>query len=355
MKRRKRLNEILPENPGILATINASFPLNFFDDTTQEGRNRIAAMDYDYIWSNSGEKLASLIAEKQYDEDTETLDMTKLSKIIGMRYAEKWNLMWEALTVEYDILENYNRTETESTDREATETDGLKENVTESVADTEGQTGTITDVLDGEVKDSGTVTDVLDGEVKDSGTVTDVLDGETNNTGTDNLATTRSTTRTENETIDGDLFGFNSSNASNADKSTRDYDDSLTETGSDNRTLNTKVERDDTNTRTLNTTTETDNTNTKTLNTTTETDNTNTRTLNTTKTNNHTANNSKASDRTGRTVEDITRRLTVAGNIGVMSNEQMQEQRLLLLNKWFEFYQNVVYRDIDNILALSIY
>lgn len=327
MKRRKRLNEILPENPGILATINASFPLNFFDDSTQEGRNRIAAMDYDYIWSNSGEKLASLIAEKQYDEDTETLDMTKLSNIIGMRYADKWNLMWEALTVEYDILENYNRTETESTDRESNETDGLTESVTESVNDTEGQ--------------SGTITDVLDGEVNDSGTVADVLDGETHNTGTDTLANTRSTTRTENETIDGDLFGFNSSSASNADKSTRKYDDSLTETGSDNRTLNTTVKRDDTNTRTLNTTT--------------ETDNTNTRTLNTTKTNNHTANNSKASDRTGRTVEGITRRLTVAGNIGVMSNEQMQEQRLILLNKWFEFYQNVVYRDIDNILALSIY
>lgn len=327
MKRRKRLNEILPENPGILATINASFPLNFFDDSTQEGRNRIAAMDYDYIWSNSGEKLASLIAEKQYDEETETLNLTKLSNIIGMRYADKWNLMWEALTVEYDILENYNRTETESTDRDATETDGLTESVTESVADTEGQ--------------SGTITDVLDGEVKDSETVTDVLDGETKNTVTDTLATTSSTTRTENETINGDIFGFNSSNASHADKSTRDYDDSLTEIRTDDRTLNTKIERDDTNTRTLNTKTETDNTNTK--------------TLNTTKTNNHSANNSKASDRTGRTIEEITRRLTVAGNIGVMSNEQMQEQRLLLLNKWFEFYQNVVYRDIDNILALSIY
>lgn len=355
MKRRKRLNEILPESPGILATINSSFPLNFFDNSTQEGRNRIAAMDYDYIWSNSGEKLASLIAEKQYNEETETLDMTKLSNIIGMRYADKWNLMWEALTVEYDILENYNRTETESTERDATETDGLTESATESVSDTEANTGTITDVLDGEVKDSGTVTDVLDGEVNDSGTVTDVLDGETNNSGTDTLATTSSTTRTENETIDGDLFGFNSSNASHADKSTRDYDDSLTESSNETRTLNTKVERDDQNTRTLNTKTETDNQNTRTLNTKTETDNQNTRTLNTTKTNNRTASNSKSSDRNGRTVEDITRRLTIAGNIGVMSNEQMQEQRLILLNKWFEFYQNVVYRDIDNILALSIY
>lgn len=327
MKRRKRLNEILPESPGILATINSSFPLNFFDNSTEEGRNRIAAMDYDYIWSNSGEKLASLIAEKQYDEDTETLDMTKLSNIIGMRYADKWNLMWEALTVEYDILENYNRTETESTGRDATETDGLTESVTESVAYTEENTGTITDVLDGEINDSGTITDVLD--------------GETDNTGNDTLTVNGGTTRSEDETIDGDIFGFNSSNASHADKSTRDYDDSTTENRTDTRTLNTKIERDDTNTRTLNTKTETDNTNTK--------------TLNTTKTNNHSANNSKTSNRSGRTIEEITRRLTVAGNIGVMSNEQMQEQRLLLLNKWFEFYQNVVYRDIDNILALSIY
>lgn len=325
--RRKRLSELLPDDPGILATINASFPLNFFDNTTEEGRARIVAMDYDYIWTSSGEKLASKILEKQYDEETETLNMTKLSNIIGMRYADKWNAMWEALTVEYDILENYNRTETESTGKDGTVTDGFTESVTESVADTEANTGTITDVLDGEVKNTGTETDVLDGETKDTGTDTLVVGG--------------TTTHLEDETTEGKLYGFNSSIASDADKTVRDYDDSTTENRTDTRTLNLKTERDDTNTKTLNTKTETDNTNTQ--------------TLNTTKTNNHSANNSKASNRTGRTIEEITRRLNVAGNIGVMSNEQMQEQRLLLLEKWYEFYQNVVYRDIDKVLALSIY
>lgn len=325
--KRKRLSELLPESPGIIATINASYPLNFLDTETQAGQQRIADMDYDYIWTSSGEKKASDITMKQYDEDTDTFSLARLARIVGMRYADKWNAMWEALTVEYDILENYNRTETESTGKDATETDGLTESITESVADTEANTGTITDVLDGEVKNTGTETTVLDGETKDTGTDTLVVDGET--------------TRAEDETTEGSLYGFNSATASDADKTVRDYDDTTTEDRTDTRTLNLKTERDDTNTKTLNTKTETDNTNTQ--------------TLNTSKTNNHTANNSKASNRTGRTIEEITRRLTVAGNIGVISNEQMQEQRLTLLDKWYEFYQNVVYRDIDKVLALSIY
>ena len=327
MRKKKKLSEILPEDNGILASINASFPLNFFDDETEEGRARIAAMDYDYIWSNSGEKIASLMARKQYDEETKTLDMTKLVRILGMRYANKWNLMWEALTVEYDILENYNRTETEGIEKEGEAYDDVEEEETTSIDDVE--------------LDTGTITDVLDGEENDTGTITDVLDGETNDTGTDTLSIDSEITREEDETSNGSIYGFNSSNASDADKDVREYDESTIEERTDTRTLNLKTERDDETTRTLNTKR--------------EIDNENTRTLNTRNTKDRDISSGKTSSKTGRTVEEITRRLTIAGNIGVMSNEQMQEQRLLLLNKWFEFYHDVIYRDLDKILALSIY
>ncbi len=80
----------------------------------------------DYFGNHSGEKLISpLIRAALKKEDvTEVNNVieTTLYNILVKKYGNKWARIWEALTAEYDPLQNYDMTEVETPDLTDTET-----------------------------------------------------------------------------------------------------------------------------------------------------------------------------------------------------------------------------------------
>ena len=329
MTEKMTIEEIFPVENGLLSTIGEKFTLEFADSY------RLSTMDEEYIYVHSGMKLITRVVEKFYKEGI--LDVSKLSEIIGNRYVRKWNSLWKGLTVEYDILTNYDMTEKENTNRDMDDTITSKETGTEkrTSEDNENKTNSL-NLTSNENK---TQTDKT--KFTDTGTESRVV----MNDGNDTETTTNSDTINENVDETKSLFGFNSSSASNSDETNRTTSSEVS--GNSKSTKNTSSNYDENYTK--NNTSQKDGTITDTGERTSEEnlkyDATISRTEN--------GENSKTGNSNKKTIDNIVRTLTRKGNIGVTSSAQLQEQYIKIVESWYDFCK-VVYDDMDSILTLYI-
>lgn len=247
----KRLYPTLNAGNGIFSDLQ-SFDVPWKDE------NINGTLDYYYLF-NSGEKHPSpMVADLSYDSATRTYEPLSaenraiIAGIIYNVYNAKWVRLWDTYKVEYNPISNYDMTETESVERD--------------VITSNSDTGSVT------------------------------------HTGTDTVTNTGTVGTSSQGSTESDVYGFNSSVASN-----------------------------DRDTSTIASATQTNNT--------TETD-----TQNLTETRNLT--NGGTSD------ENVIRNLERSGNIGVTTTQQMLNSEIELW-QW-NFYKSVV-DDIDSILCMVIY
>lgn len=268
--------------------------------------NMDGSLNLIYHFNRSGNKIISPLVESYTDND-EALTAVEKSAIgdaLVTIYNEKWEKLYELLSLEYDPISNYDMVENETTTGEKTDT------TTRTGTDTTTGTGTDTITHTGTEQNANTGTQTTD-HTGTRGTI-----GEEHRDG----GTTG--------TIENGVYGFNSTSAVNDSES-----ETTTEASTDVGTTETITDNlRDVRTDAL-TATRTDNlTDTETRNITDQT------THNTTDTT------------TGE--NEVTRTLTRKGNIGVTTSQQMIQSTIDLW-QWNFFTQ--VFEDIDTLLTISTY
>lgn len=210
------LNEVFEEwesGGGIITALGDNFTLPWADT---EIENDI--LDLEYYGNCSGDKIISPLVKKLTNNDDilENQAILKLAKVIHYKYGKKWDKLWATLNFEYNPIENYSMTETETRTGENAETIGEEQGGIDTTANT--------------------------------GTDTTQKNGTRSNTqgGTDEITETGSTTE-ENA-----VFGFNGATASpestkettRNNETTTDYGKTETETnqGTDTQTLNLQTQ-----------------------------------------------------------------------------------------------------------------
>ena len=204
----------------------------------------------------------------------------KIAECVYTLNKKNWEKLFNTMFFEYNPIDNYDMTETESISSEYSYTDSSS--ATDS--STTSNTGTASE--DNEIKHTGSDTDTTTSTISN--------DSETNNS----------------------VYGFNSSSAVDSDKSATDTDTT------ENRTI------------------------TYTKNTTDTESKESEYSDSSTGSNTHTGSNSGSGENA------TTRELNRSGNIGVTTTQQMIESER---GVWTWSYFDVVFADIDEFIALSIY
>lgn len=255
------------------------------------------SLDWDYYGNHSGSKYISPLARKLVHDNyvgdkVLQADRDMLYTIIYNKYIDNWNSLWDAMTAEYNPIENYNMVEDGNDTNDNTTTYSGSETDTTTKSGSENHSITKTG--------SETDTNVQSGtrETKTSG-------GWTDKRSAFNSDTLKADTGREYDTTDGvtetESFGTGS----------KEYKDVNTKTfanrqDSDALTFNN---RQDATTKTFN-------------------------------------NRQDVYD------GDTTHHLTRSGNIGVTTAQQMIESEIELRKQNFF---DLIYKDLDKVLALMIY
>lgn len=303
----KRLNDVFPgwlTGAGIFATLQ-TFQVPWRNE------NISVALDIEYHGNVSGEKIISPLVEKISSGDILTdAEKTMLATSILSMYGVNWGKQWETLSFEYDPIENYSMREEMTNDETVTEY-GKSTTRTDNL--THRKTGTETVDID--------ETDTRTDNLTHGKTGTETRTDDFTDTITPNL-----TTNTSNG-----VCGFNSALEVPTGSQAQTATGTNTEThiGTEQKQYN--LSETDTGTAT----TVKDGTNATTFNTT-DTDTGTQTTLDggsDTHTRNYTLNRS--------------------GNIGVITSQQMIESERAL---WvWNFFRDVVFPDIDQVLTIQIY
>lgn len=115
--------DVLNNEAGIFQTIQALNVFEWLDsDTAKE-------YDRDYYLSYSADKRISLTYYrllKLEDDGKISSALTEIAKIILNRHKDDWDRLYELMTAEYDPLNSYNITETETPDITKTRTNDFK-------------------------------------------------------------------------------------------------------------------------------------------------------------------------------------------------------------------------------------
>lgn len=228
------------------------------------------------FYGNYGDKSPAPIVLKMLPLEPTLADIKKLATMVENFYTQKWNRLKTLSGLEYDPIHNY------------------EDKLTETI------------------KDVGVAGNITDGTFTDTGTNTLSRDA----TRTDNLKSVSQLTSdvtTASNTTDG-IYGFNSSDSSNSEKSVS--------SGSENVIGNNTI----------------DNTGTQ-KNVSIDTD-----TVDKTKTSSITVDNHSSNDRTRTSIH--------SGNIGNLTTQQLMKQEIELW-KW-NFIQNVL-ADLSEFVTLPIY
>lgn len=276
-------------NNGIFAFIRNSL------SSVPDYLSDIVSLNLAYYYNHSGNKIISPLVKNQLGDNT-TLDNTanyNLARIIVAICKPNWDYEYKALFSDYDPIENYNSTETETINQSGSESNTGTDNNTRTGTDTTTKSGSDTTAYTGTDKKDNT------------GTVTDT---NTNENGT--------------STTDNKIYGFNSDSASDDTTSTTTVNQTITDERTDNLSESTTYGRNEAETIDISDTT----------------------TYNTS--DNRTLNLSK------NTSGDTTRNLTRHGNIGVTTSQQMIESELILREK---FFFEIIFKDIDKYLTLAVY
>lgn len=329
-----------------------------------------ADLNIAYYGQHSGDKIISPFVEKFLSSDgsLNNESRAKIASAIYMVCGENWRKLWDTTIQEYDLLDNTNAyiSETTTTEQNTDTTDNgtNKGTVTHAITgnDTTTDSGTVNHSITGNdtTTDSGTVGRGTTGT--DTTTETGTIDHGT--TGTDTTketgtVSTEGTTGTD-RTVNNDIYGFNSSDPSNADKQTGN--DKTTASQTETRNLSNTVEHGTTETETRNLsnavkhgTTETE---TRDLSNKVEHNTTDLETRDLSNKIEHNTLDTETRDlsdsRTGNEKVNgtITHETHRHGNIGVTTSQQMlQEERDL----WQWYFYEYVFKDIDRFLTISVY
>ena len=298
-------------------------------DVPWKSKFNSSSLDLNYYGNHSGEKFISPLVDKILGDDTilSESDRHSIASAVYTMNIENWKKLWDALHEEYDPLQNYNGDETVTDTTTETGSDTFKH------TGTNGATGSST----GSVVRTGSESDTAGG--KDS----------VKHTGTDTLGKkgTNSDVRTGSEAVSGSnneddsIYGFNSSSASPSNKSVS--------SNSNTTTYNNVTDAhniSETDTTTYNTEDETSYGSTNTH-----------KYSNVTDTNSSSGSSTVTYDTTDAETKNLTTQFSHTfhreGNLGVTTSQQMLESEIELRsnNKFFE----IVFKDIDGVLCLSIY
>ena len=115
MTKRYKLLDVFPEwlTSGIFSRILTLYPERFewLDATLAP------ILDIEYFGNYSGGKIISVLLDKFVDEDNETIssdDKNVIAQIIVNLYGDKWAHLYDAITAEYNPINNYDMTQTET-------------------------------------------------------------------------------------------------------------------------------------------------------------------------------------------------------------------------------------------------
>lgn len=383
MKKQKiRVNDVFPNwllGGGIFTTLQ-QFDVPWKDESMSK------QLDIDYHGNHSGQKVVSPLVKSITQSELSDNDKLLLSETIMALYGVNWSKQWATLNFDYNPIENYSMTEQMSNDITTTQ---YEKNTTRTDDLTHTETGTETETPN--LKDTQTKTGTDSVATSDSSTRTDDLTHA--KTGSDNLETTGSDTRTDNLTTtktgtdtltnnltdtsspeyttstNSGIYGFNSTSSVPVTTSSQTESGSGTvqHTGTEEREYNIsdketgtqKYDKSGSSETTYNTTdtdtgtqkTESSGSNETTYDTTIE----NTHTGIDTKNYNHSLEDTgtqKVSD-SGTDTHTRNYNLTRSGNIGVTTSQQMIESERQL---WiWNFFHDVVFPDIDRVLTINIY
>lgn len=332
------------------------------------GAGYVSQLDLGYYWHSAQKLISPVVFDvsgniENIHSDLSELTQPQRTQIAGMIYQmfnRKWTRLWEVYEIEYNPINNYSMTETETIDndiqRNGTDTGTVSNDNTGTITDngTEGGESAVahTGTVSNQKTQGGTVTTDTDTTVTDNGTEggtrTTTIDTDTTNGGTVTNAGT-------NNTLDG-IFGFNSSVSVGSDTS----DVTSNNTRTDNLTGTEDTTNQETRNLTNSNTRVTDGTETETRN----LSDSDTQTLNNTDTT--TRNLTDSNTRTLDTNDTETRNLAHAETVANDTERNLQRQGSTgiyspqtLLNEELELWQwnffKTVFEDIDSILCLSIY
>ena len=310
-----KLNDVYPNwatGDGVFTDLNTlDVPWKNETDT-----DLYKKLNMSYHGAYSGDKNVSPIVYKFLKSEDENA-RTKLANIIFTMYADKWGKLWNLTQIEYNPLENYNMVETETpaeithtiTPAETTETITPAE-TTETITPAE-TTETITPAETTETITPAETTT----ETKPAKTVSENEVSAFNSSGyvdNEKVTTTGDNNDKGTTSIDVDTAGTNKVEVDTAGTNKTEVDTAGTNKIEVDKSGTNKIEVDTAGT------------------------------------------NKTEVDTAGTDVLTVQndRELTRAGNIGVMSSQALYQSELEL-RKWL--YYESVFKDIDNILTLSIY
>lgn len=260
---------------------------------------------YLYYSRSRNKILAEMVAESNSA-------MSAYAEILLQLFADKWARLYDLYTAEYNPLENYNMVEA-----------GMDVNIKSGSLD---RSGAITRT--GSLDRSGALTKTGSEDVSDDLTYS----GKESNKRTGNIEDAGTKADNQSDT-DNKLYGYNSSTGVNSDSSTQQVSHKNTQTFNnltDEISFTNRTDSRDITT-TYNSVAETD----------TRKD-----------TYNHIADTDTRKDTYNNIKDDTRHNLTRAGNIGVMTTQQMFEQEIeIRRNLFFE----TVFSDIDYVLTIPIY
>lgn len=318
----KRLNDVFSDGitgDGIFVAMNTIQPLPF--DVSP------IIMDIEYFGNISGDKIVSPLIDRIVAEDEiSATEKQKLSNIIISMYYERWEKLYDTMSLEYNPIQNYDMIE-QMTDDETVHEYGKTLQRTDNLTHTKTGNDTETNNLQEQRTDnlSDQRTDNLSKSIDRN--VTETYD-------TDDTETPNLTNSTDNK-----IFGFNSSIGVDSDSQT------VTATGSTTKaktgTVETETDETEANTGTQTTQHTGTSTNAK----------TGTVQLSHNTTDNDTGTQNTVSGGSDTSTRNYT--LRRSGNIGVTTSQQMIEAER---NVWlWDFFHTVVFPDLDKVLTIPIY
>lgn len=328
MMSRKTLNQTIPNwmNNGIFANLSS---LNVPWKNDVSGK----VLDMKYHGNHSGmKKISPLLEALSNDDVIDNKDLTDIANILFEIYNKPWTKLYATMSLEYNPIENYRMVESEVANGTNTGTVETDNNVTygkqNDVNETSANTGT--------VSDNTTLTK------NTTQTTTNNLTDTVNNTVEELPAEVITKNSSNSNTSQDSVFGFDSVDAVNTDKTVDNGSVEDTETHSGKNT--TTTQQSSTKTGTV----EISDTGTDT------TASTRTDDLHYTKsyTDSSSGTDTSKEKRTDALENHTDRTLTRSGNIGVTTSQQMIESERQL---WLWKYFDIIFKDVDSLLTIDIY
>lgn len=110
LKKMYEINDFIVTETGIIETIQTNYPTKFTWLTSDNAET----LDMEYYLNHSGDKFISPLTYALYEQD-ETTYLSKLAKLIVLKYEDKWNKLYKAFFEdEYNPIENYSMIEDEN-------------------------------------------------------------------------------------------------------------------------------------------------------------------------------------------------------------------------------------------------